>query len=58
MISQGNFHGEVLALCADNMSHAIFELASISERRIDQMVDPSRSDLPAFLAKNSGLNLA
>ena len=55
VISQGNFHGEVLALCADNMSHAIFELASISERRIDQMVDPSRSDLPAFLAKNSGL---
>ena len=55
VISQGNFHGEVLALCADNMSHAIFELASISERRIDQMVDPSRSDLPPFLAKNSGL---
>ena len=55
VISQGNFHGEILALCADNMSHAIFELASISERRIDQMVDPSRSELPAFLAKNSGL---
>ena len=55
VISQGNFHGEILALCADNMSHAIFELASISERRIDQMVDPARSDLPAFLAKNSGL---
>ena len=55
VISQGNFHGEILALCADNMSHAIFELASISERRIDQMVDPSRSDLPAFLARNSGL---
>ena len=54
VISQGNFHGEILALCADNMSHAIFELASISERRIDQMVDPS-SELPAFLAKNSGL---
>ena len=55
VISQGNFHGEILALCADNMSHAIFELASISERRIDQMVDPARNDLPAFLAKNSGL---
>ena len=55
VISQGNFHGEVLALCADNMSHAIFELASISERRIDQIVDPSRSNLPPFLAKNSGL---
>ena len=55
VVSQGNFHGEILALCADHMSHAIFELASISERRIDQMVDPSRSKLPAFLAKNSGL---
>ena len=37
------------------MSHGLFELAHISERRIDQIVDPSRSDLPAFLAKNSGL---
>ena len=49
----GYFHGEVL-ICADNMSHALFELAHISEK-IDQIVDPSRSDLPAFLAKNSGL---
>ena len=32
VISQGNFHGEILAICADNMSHAIFELASISEK--------------------------
>ena len=55
VISQGNFHGEILAICADNMSHAIFELASISERRIDQLVDPSRSGLPPFLAKNTGL---
>ena len=55
VISQGNFHGEVLALAADGMSHAIFELAHISERRIDQIVDPSRSNLPAFLATNSGL---
>ena len=55
VISQGNFHGEVLALCADSMSHALFELASISERRIDQILDPARSNLPAFLAKNSGL---
>ena len=55
VISQGNFHGEILALAADGMSHAIFELAHISERRIDQIVDPSRSNLPAFLAVNSGL---
>ena len=55
VISQGNFHGEVIALAADSMSAALFELASISERRIDQMLDPARSQLPAFLAKDSGL---
>jgi histidine ammonia-lyase len=55
VISQGNFHGEILALTADSMSHALFELASISERRIDQILDPARSNLPAFLAQNSGL---
>ena len=55
VISQGNFHGEVLALTADGMSHALFELGHISERRIDQMIDPSRNDLPPFLAVNSGL---
>jgi|TARA_B100001540_G_scaffold305156_1_gene315737 histidine ammonia-lyase len=55
VISQGNFHGEVLALSADSMSHALFELASVSERRIDQMVDPNKSELPAFLANDSGL---
>jgi len=55
VISQGNFHGEVIALTADSMSAALFELGSISERRIDQMLDPARSELPAFLARNSGL---
>ena len=55
VVSQGNFHGEILGAVADNMSHAIFELASISERRIDQIVDPVRSGLPAYLAVNSGL---
>lgn len=55
VISQGNFHGEILALTADNMSLALFELASISERRMDQILDPARSGLPAFLANNSGL---
>ena len=55
MVSQGNFHGEVVALACDGMSLALFELGSISERRIDQMLDPARSELPAFLANNSGL---
>ncbi len=55
IVSQGNFHGEVLALVADKMSLAIFELASISERRMDQLLDSKKSGLPAFLANNSGL---
>ena len=55
IISQGNFHGEILALSADRMSLSIFELASISERRMDQLLDSSKSNLPPFLAKNSGL---
>ena len=55
VVSQGNFHGEIIALACDAMSLALFELGSISERRIDQMLDPARSELPAFLAKDSGL---
>jgi len=53
--SQGNFHGEIVAMTCDGMSLALFELGSISERRIDQMLDASRSNLPPFLALNSGL---
>ncbi len=55
VVSQGNFHGETVALNCDSMSLAMFELASISERRMDQMLDPARSGLPAFLANDSGL---
>lgn len=55
VVSQGNFHGEIVALTCDAMSLALFELGSISERRMDQMLDPARSGLPAFLARDSGL---
>ena len=55
VISQGNFHGEIVALHCDAMSLALFELGSISERRIDQLLDPAKSELPPFLAINSGL---
>jgi len=55
VVSQGNFHGEIVALTCDAMSLAVFELGSISERRMDQMLDPARSALPPFLAKHSGL---
>jgi len=55
VMSQGNFHGEVLALVADSMSLGLFELSSISERRIDQMLDPSRLAIHPFLASKPGL---
>ena len=56
-ISAGNFHGQPLALCFDYMGIAIAELANISERRIERMVNPHLSNgLPPFLAKYSGLN--
>jgi len=56
-ISAGNFHGQPLALAFDYLAIALAELANISERRIERMVNPHLSNgLPAFLAKYSGLN--
>ena len=52
----GNFHGQPLALAADYLSMAIAELANISERRVERMVNPQLSELPAFLVANGGLN--
>lgn len=56
VVSGGNFHGEALALCMDYLSIGLSEIASISERRVEKMMNPHFSDLPAFLTKNSGLN--
>ena len=55
VVSQGNFHGEILGQTADNMTLALFEQASMSERRMDQMLDPARSGGRPFLARQSGL---
>ena len=55
IISQGNFHGEILALTADSMALSLFEISSISERRIDQMLDPNRLAIKPFLAEDAGL---
>ncbi len=56
-ISAGNFHGEPLALALDYLAIALAELANISERRIERMVNPNLSNgLPPFLTKYSGLN--
>ncbi|MSP17384.1 MAG: histidine ammonia-lyase [Myxococcales bacterium] len=57
IVSGGNFHGQPIALVADFAAIAIAELASIAERRIEQLVNPHLSSgLPAFLAPESGLN--
>jgi len=56
VISGGNFHGEFLALTADYLALAVAELASISERRIERLVNPQLSGLPAFLTRHGGLN--
>jgi histidine ammonia-lyase len=53
----GNFHGEPLAFAADMLAIAVAELASISERRVDRMLDPAFSrGLPPFLAPDAGTN--
>ncbi|MCF6461888.1 histidine ammonia-lyase [Clostridium sp. Cult1] len=56
VISGGNFHGQPMALSFDFLGIALSELANISERRLERLVNPALSDLPAFLAKNGGLN--
>jgi len=56
VVSAGNFHGQHVALAADVAAVALCELAAISERRIEQLVNPDLSNLPAFLAEEPGLN--
>ena len=55
-ISCGNFPGQPLALALDYLGIAVSELADISERRIERLVDPSLSNLPPFLTEEGGLN--
>jgi histidine ammonia-lyase len=57
LASTGNFHGQPLAFAADFCAIALADLASISERRTDRLMDPARSQgLPAFLAVEAGIN--
>jgi histidine ammonia-lyase len=57
VISAGNFHGQPVALAMDFLGIAISELANISERRLERMVNASLSNgLPPFLVKNPGIN--
>jgi len=57
VISAGNFHGQPLALAMDFLAIAMSEVANISERRLERMVNPALSNgLPPFLVKNPGIN--
>jgi histidine ammonia-lyase len=56
VISGGNFHGQPLAMAADQLAVALATLAGISERRVEQMTNPQTSLLPAFLIREAGLN--
>ena len=57
IVSGGNFHGQPVAFALDFMGIGVAELANISERRIEQLVNPALSSgLPAFLAPNVGLD--
>ncbi len=57
VLSNGNFHGEPVAIALDTLKIALAELAGISERRIERMVNPTMSEgLPPFLAEDGGLN--
>jgi histidine ammonia-lyase len=55
VISGGNFHGQPIAIVMDFMKIAVAELANISERRIERLVNPQLNDLPPFLSPVPGL---
>jgi histidine ammonia-lyase len=56
VLSGGNFHGQPVALASDFLTIALAELGAISERRMERLVNPDLSELPAFLVKEGGLN--
>lgn len=57
VVSAGNFHAQALAYAADMLAAVCADMAAISERRVDRLLDPSRSrGLPAFLSPDPGLN--
>ncbi|MCV9885596.1 histidine ammonia-lyase [Metabacillus halosaccharovorans] len=55
VLSGGNFHGQPIAFAMDFLKIALSELANISERRIERLVNPQLNDLPAFLSPEPGL---
>ena len=56
ILNGGNFHGQIVAIAMDALAIAVAELGSISEQRIEKLMNPAFSELPAFLTKQEGLN--
>lgn len=56
VVSAGQFHGQQLSMAMDYLGLAICTLANVSERRVEQLVNPDLSNLPAFLTPNPGIN--
>jgi histidine ammonia-lyase len=56
ILSGGNFHGEYVAKMMDTAAIGLSELANISDQRIQKLINPTLSGLPAFLTKDPGLN--
>ncbi|MEO1339358.1 MAG: aromatic amino acid lyase, partial [Myxococcota bacterium] len=56
LLSGGNFHGQPVAMVLDFLAIALSEIANISDRRVEQLIDPALSGLPAFLTRNPGLH--
>jgi histidine ammonia-lyase len=57
VVSSGNFHGQALAYAADMLASVCADVAAVSERRVDRLLDPARSrGLPAFLTGEPGVN--
>ncbi|MCI0336914.1 MAG: histidine ammonia-lyase [Acidobacteria bacterium] len=56
VLSGGNFHGEPIALALDYAAVAVADLGTIAERRVERLVNPSLSSLPAFLTPHPGTN--
>jgi histidine ammonia-lyase len=56
IVSGGNFHGQPVSTALDVLAIALTQLSAVSERRVEQLVNPALSGLPPFLARDSGLN--
>ncbi|MDP3774425.1 MAG: histidine ammonia-lyase, partial [Gemmatimonadales bacterium] len=55
IVSGGNFHAQIVAQALDLLAIALADLAAISDRRIERLMNPDTSGLPAFLARNPGV---